>query len=308
MIHPTSNDGPSTQNMTTTFAIQAELHRKQRSIAVFGTFFVVIGLALASLGVRSANLTDVGLGILITLMAVAVTVATRMMARVEVQLFAATEQLDSIRNRVEKLEAPAIRTEVPTEPEPETRMSNLASLRHGDPSLPTTATSERQTFPRLAELLHQTAPDRATPQRDELGAEFHANIGSPDDLDRSAGQATDLLNRWEMGLRNRDLSECRAVFAILAERLEPGQVSPFKAQLDDLSDETEQSLRKMFAAAARRGDCHGLLAIGDRICEVLPDRPIAADFVRIKPMLREKSAAQRDPNELTQRAGAILST
>lgn len=294
--------------MTAPFAIQAELHRRQRSIAVFGTLFVLIGLVLAVLGVRSANLTDVALGILITLIAVAVTVATRMMARVEVQLFAATEQLDNIRNRVEKFEAPANQPEESTHGKPETRMTNLPSLGRGDASRLTTATLDRHTFPRLAALWDQTAADRATPPRNENGAESHANIDAPDDPDRSAAPATDLLNRWEIGLRNRDLSECRAVFAILVELLEPAHLTRVKTQLDDLSDETEHALRSMFAEAARRRDGHELLAIGNRICELLPDRPVASEFARIRPMLREKMAAQPDANDRTPRAGAILRT
>jgi len=52
-----------------------------------------------------------------------------------------------------------------------------------------------------------------------------------------------------------------------------------------LADRTEQRLRMQFAQRVHQGDVEGVLRIGNQMCELLPDRPIADEFRRLKPLL-----------------------
>ena len=69
-----------------------------------------------------------------------------------------------------------------------------------------------------------------------------------------------------------------------------------KAELERLADRVEASLRRSFAEHARRGNHLALLKVGEQIRALLPDRPVAADFERIKPALQKALARKRpDP-------------
>ncbi len=62
----------------------------------------------------------------------------------------------------------------------------------------------------------------------------------------------------------------------------------------DQPDDTERSLRQSFSEAARRRDYPGLLTIGERMCTVFPNSPIAENFKRIRPLLLRRFHALQE--------------
>ena len=68
--------------------------------------------------------------------------------------------------------------------------------------------------------------------------------------------------------------------------IEPG---PPKTQTVEDRQALERRLRREFSQRARRRDYAGLLEVGRRICAMLPGRPIAAEFERLRPMLVRKA-------------------
>jgi hypothetical protein len=65
-------------------------------------------------------------------------------------------------------------------------------------------------------------------------------------------------------------------------------VDRLRAGLQELVDRTEQSLRESFTGRLEARDVEGMLEVGERICELLPDRPVADEFRRIKPQLMSR--------------------
>jgi len=94
-----------------------------------------------------------------------------------------------------------------------------------------------------------------------------------------------LRREWKMACENRDLLRARRILLTLADTAEDDEVERLQAELDELTERTEASLRREFGECAKRRDFEGLLQIGERIRELLPDRPVAEDFARIEPML-----------------------
>lgn len=278
--------------MTQQYAIQAELHRTQRTITIFGFVFAALGLLLTVFGLRSESLVEIGLGLLIALTAGAAAAILRTLARVEVQLLATAGQIDEIRSRVGAIKAAVQQGATSREHDAILRTIDLAALGRGDPGVLTAATLDRSTFPRLATLLDQAAPDRVIRPQEE--GEAVSRLTSAAVPETSDSPPESVLARWETALKNRNLPECRAVFSIVVDVLEPGRVSHFKEQLDTLAEETERSLRDMFSAHARRANYDGLLVVGECICEWLPDRPIAAEFARLKPVLVQRASVKHE--------------
>ena len=87
------------------------------------------------------------------------------------------------------------------------------------------------------------------------------------------------------------------------------EAAPNVAQTYDALDETERRLRQEFSQRAHRRDYAGLLDVGRRICKLLPDRPIAAEYERLKPVLIRKAASARSDRNargLQSSPGAIV--
>ncbi len=62
-------------------------------------------------------------------------------------------------------------------------------------------------------------------------------------------------------------------------------VITMRQQLVELADRTERSLRETFRRHFHGRNYTGMLTIGEQICRLLPDRPVARDFKRIRPYL-----------------------
>jgi hypothetical protein len=102
----------------------------------------------------------------------------------------------------------------------------------------------------------------------------------------------DLLRTWKIGLRNRDLESCRTVYAALVDTVDDAVLESLKTKLQELADHTEHKLRESFAASRDRGDARGMIQVGQQICRLLPNRPIAEEFRSAEPHLQRLANPQ----------------
>jgi hypothetical protein len=106
----------------------------------------------------------------------------------------------------------------------------------------------------------------------------------------SVGMTTrNLLGEWKLAVREGDLATCRRVFSAIVDLSEPGAAAPLRELLDRLADQTETRLRRAFCDCVRRRDFSKALVLGRQFAELLPDRPVRAEFERLRPVLEKKA-------------------
>ena len=234
--------------------------RPGRSLRAACAVAAIMGVVLAGMGAWGMDLTALGIGLSLTLVAVAGTRGFRALARIKSRLRETNERLEDLRAGISGAEFPVSQSLQTSQDGPGTPPIELISLGQGDPRVLTAATLDESTFPRLATLLNEAAVKSA--------ADPYA---APEDNSDGA--------------------------------------SPTVVPTYDAANETEQQLRQEFSQRARRRDYAGLLDVGRRICELLPDRPIATEYERLEPaLIRKAAAAQSDLNarEVQPSPGAIV--
>ncbi len=239
---------------------QMNSQQTHRSVRAACALAAITGMVLAGLGAWAMDLTALGIGLLMTFVAVAGTRAFRALARIKSRLRETNKQLEGIRAGLSDASSPVLQSSQTSQDDPDTPPIELVSLGGGDPRVLTAATLGESTFPRLATLLNEAAVESA--------ADLHG--GAKDDS---------------------------------------AEATPITGQLYDALDETERRLRQEFSQRARRRDYAGLLDVGRRICKLLPDRPLAAEYERLEPaLIRKAAAAQPDRNarRVQPNPGAIV--
>lgn len=172
------------------------------------------------------------------------------------------------------------------------------ALGPSNPSALVAATLDRSAFPRLATSIADSSPTEghAHPASDAESTALWSSEPAPDAAQgtgRHGLTTLNLMRQWKHGLRSGNLAVCRRTYAALVDASDAQAAASLKRQLDDLVDRVEKALRAEFVASAQRRDYAGLLALGQRIVELLPDRPIAAQFLRLKPQLEGRSLLVR---------------
>ncbi len=204
------------------------------------------------------------------------------------------EALEDIRRRLDRVNPTTERAGTGESDKPSTQLMDLAAIGRGDPSVLAAARLDRDVFPRLVTTMEKQPPAEAAETQPENVQTSHPAAGSTDDhtvdeqtagADTTAATIKNLLREWKLGLRNGDLAACRAVFSTLVDTADMATVISMELQLVQLADRTERSLREAFRRYFRERNYTGMLTIGEQICSLLPDRPVAEDFKRIKPYL-----------------------
>lgn len=282
--------------MTPHRRIEDTTRRSKKTLYVIAGFYVGVGFFVAAPAALSGDRLSAFLGFLIISGALGAAVVVNAVLRLGARLSAIGESLDDIHNRLEQIELTYPSTETSASPESSTRVIYLTSFGRGDPSVLAAARLDRSAFPRLVTTMEEAPSAEAAHGRHEEANDLDATGGSSQTAEVKRGEAPDtfdaadvttknLLREWKMGLRTGDVAACRRVFSAFVDTADLTIVAQLGAQLEALADRTERSLREAFAECARRRDYTGLLEIGDRICELLPDRPVAEEFKRIKPHL-----------------------
>jgi hypothetical protein len=258
------------------------------------TFYVGVGFFVTVPAALTGDRLSAFLGFLIIGGALGAAVVINAVLRLGAHMQSMGERLDEIRERLEQIEAVYRSTETSAVAGSPTRLIDLASVGKGDPSVLAAASLDRNAFPRLVTTMEEEPPAEAAEAYADMQADAAAPADStpqphngelPDSPDAADVTFKNLLREWKLGLRNADLAACRAVFSALVDTADPTVVAGINAQLSELADRTERSLRAAFVERYRERDLDGMLVIGEQICELLPDRPVAEEFKRIRPLL-----------------------
>ncbi|MHC4695680.1 MAG: hypothetical protein ACYTFA_02935 [Planctomycetota bacterium] len=312
---------------------QAARHTRKTVFIIAGVY-VGIGFFVAAPAALRGDPLSAFLGFLIVSGALAGAVALNALLRLGVHQSEVGEAIDDVRTSLQRLErnGPSHNTcgtgsqpakDMGCEPVPHTAQStamiDLAALGNGDPSVLTAATLDRSGFPRLVTTMEEPPPTADDIGLMEDGPSTETAENHPRDLwhrfstgethgletratltpathPHGAGLTTrNLLRAWKVALRDGDLQTCRSVISALVDTVGPERLAPLKSLLQDLTDRTEQSLRKAFSDCLARKDYAGALQIGEQICTLWPDHGVAADFRRVKPRLQRLAGGQERP-------------
>lgn len=285
--------------------------RVKRTLNIVVALYVVIGFCVAVPAAFSGNRLNAFLGFLIISGALAAAAVIAPVLRIAARMAAIDDHLRDVRSRLRRIETAAEVRRAAEREDSTTTVVNLARVGRGDPGQLAAATLERDVFPRLVTTMEEAPPaDGAlvSPAEDAGGLEPRAaSAGEGKTGVAEAASAASpapvtsisLLSQWKMGMRDGDLFACRNVYSALVDTVDSGTLSSLKEQLELLADRTEASLRKRFAACLRDRDVDGMTRVGEEIVHTLPDRPIAEEFRRIRPLLlgslrlREDDPAER---------------
>jgi hypothetical protein len=195
------------------------------------------------------------------------------------------------------------------------RILDLAAIGPGDPTMLTAATLDRDVYPRLLATMDDAPPAQSGQAPDDpdsapIAWSVHSSSQAQEtsrpvaahppcsDADGPDGATTpatkSLLREWQVALDNADLAGCRAVYAAMIDVAGSDAVAPLAAQIEALADRVERTLREAFAAHVRRCDFDAAIAMGERMCNLLPDRRVCGEFRRLLPHLRRHADAAHD--------------
>ena len=226
-----------------------------KTLYVVAAFYVVVGFVAATVSALNGDRLGTFLGFLIISGVLGGTALLRAVLRIGVRLSAIGDAVAELHSRLGRLEAGL--NEVRDHAAPggysageagAVRMLDLAAIGSGNPDVLAAGTLDHEAFPRL-----MAKPAEEPPAPDEENF-------SPADDEQGSGEAYPALVD---GAGEEAAASLR----------------------EDLADRVERSLRKEFSSCVRKGDYAGGLAIGERICKLLADRPVAAEFRRIRPYL-----------------------
>ncbi len=274
------------------------LMRPEAAVRTVSALSFGAGLLLIVLAALSQRWLMALLGSLLLACALAGFLAARQLVELVARISEFSDGLEQIRRQLERIASTVERDgQDSTEASP-TSTIDLAAFGPGDPSKLVAARLDRDAFPRLVAMMEAEPPPEAAvigpgallgPAVAGETAREKSNRCAAES-DEPAMTAKDLLRAWRLGLRNGDLASCREVYAALVGTVNAAALGPLEMKLNELADRTESSLREAFAVYRRQCDCVGMIAVGERICSVLPDRPVAEEFRRVEPHLRRLAA------------------
>jgi len=308
--------------------METSRHTK-KTLYVVAAFYVAVGFVAATASALNGDRLGTFLGFLIISGALASTALLRAVLRIGVRISAIGEAMEGLHARLNRVEMGlrAMREHVGVDGRAATaggiRVLDLAAIGSGDPSVLAAATLDRQAYPRLVTTMDETPPaqsaeaeaaehtfmplrptltpsDERTLDAMETQSETNAQPNDTEDDDAGfAGAATkNLLRQWKVALRDGDLAGCRAVYSALIDTAGAEAVASLAAQVEELADRIERSFREAFSLRVRERDYAGALAIGERMCSLLPDRAVVAEFLRVRAhLLRRLDPEPAQPDE-----------
>ena len=274
--------------------IQRERRTRKTLYAITG-LYVVLGFMIAVPSAWAGDRVNTFLGFLIIGGALGIATAVSVALRSWTQVLQLDTKLGDVFHRLEQIREQLNRLEPPIDKRQHTKLVDLTQVGTGDPSPLVAASLQRDRFPRLVTTMDDQPPAQATtpPDRQQPGRPFDPS--APTELPVPSITTINLLREWRIGMRNKDLSICRRVFAAIVDTASPAESEPLRAQLEQLARATEEELRAAFTACAHARDYLGMLEVGQRILAVLPDRPVAGEFANLEPALRRRLLQEDAP-------------
>lgn len=265
----------------------------KKTLYVITALHVVVGFLIAVPAAFSGDRLSSFLGWLIIVVALAAAAVVNHVLRLGASIRSAGQSLDRLRGRFERIERMLREADEASSKTPEATIWDLAEIGTSDPCELVAASLDRDAYPRLVTTMDKEPPAESTEQapssvNDEAGPS--GSVAGRDDHQSVAGDpggvtTKDLHRQWELSLRRGDLAACREIFAAFVDTAESEIVVSMRRQLELLADRKETSLRERFSRCVREQDYAGLLLLGEQICVLLPDRPVAQEFKRLKPHL-----------------------
>ncbi len=296
--------------------------RARRILYIAVGFHFAIGLVLLVTSAMTGEYLGAFLGIAIVSGTLVAAVLIHWLLDIVGRASAVASTLDDLKAAVDAVRlssgTSAASSKAPKEPS-RVRTLDLAALGNGDPSRLAAATLDRDVFPRLVKTMDAAPPARSGELQDitsgdagttdSVGASSRATDHHETDAAFTNSPAAELAaknlwRQWKVALRNEDIAGCRALFSALVETADLHRIAQLCDEMEALADRTERQLRLAFSLRVRERDYVGALTVGERICTLLPDRPIAGDFKRIQPYLTRRRDAQADDHSgMRTRAG-----
>ncbi len=268
--------------------------RTRRTLYIITAVYVVIGFTVAIPAALSGDRLSAFLGFLIIGGALAAAAVVGAVLRLTARVLSVSESVEMLSESLERIEQTIEAAQNVSLADPGIHLIDLASVGDGDPSVLAAARLDRDLFPRLVATMERQPPsetpipDAPIAPADVAGGDDATETRSgtsADEIEPSGVTTKNLLREWRLGLRNGDLAACRAVYATLIDMAQPAALAPMKLQLDQLADRTEASLRDTFSRNVAARDFAGMLKVGEQICRLLPERPVADEFMRVRPHL-----------------------
>jgi len=278
--------------------LETSRHTK-KTLYIVAVFYVVVGFVAATASALNGDRLGTFLGFLIISGALGTTALLRAVLRIGVRISTIGEAVADMHERLDHLETGlnearegAALDERSAADADGVRMLDLAALGGGNPGVLTAATLDHEAYPRLVATMEEEPPalsNEVVARGEEQSASSWTiqaeSGGSCPEEDQTELTTKNLMRQWRVALRDGDLAGCRGAFGALMDAAGSEAVAPLGVQIEELSDRVERSLRETFSSRVRAGDYAGGLAIGERICSLLPDRPVTAEVQRIRPYL-----------------------
>lgn len=291
--------------------METSRHTK-KTLYVVAVFYIVVGFVAATASALNGDRLGTFLGFLIISGTLGATALLRAVLRIGVRISAIGDAVTETHARLGRLETELNEARSRSGLDDRTmrnaggvRMLDLAAMGNGNPDLLAAATLDHEAYPRLVATMEEEPPARS----DEVvarGEEQSASSwtiqtkaeGAGPEENQTEATTKNLLRQWRVALSDGDLAGCRELYSALVDAAGVEAVASLGEQIEELADRVERTLREAFSSRVREGDYAGGLAIGERICSLLPDRPITAEFHRIRPYLLGRLNREASTNDV----------
>jgi len=266
------------------------VRRTRKTLYLVAGLYIVVGFVVATLTAVQGDLLGTFLGFLIISGALSMAIIARTALHVLVRVAHIEASLDGFSTRLNRM-TPFVRDELESSAnEQECAATTESDAVLGLPEIGTghaeslaAATLDRDVYPRLV----STGETGAFDPHVEVIADAATTISSAPVNGAHGSSLTmrNLLQRWKAALSNDDLIECRKVLSTMVDLADSPTVAPLRVQLDRLENRVERTFRAEFVQYVRSRDFAAAIEMGERICTVLGNHPVAADFERLRPVL-----------------------
>lgn len=291
--------------MPTHASMMETTRHTKKTLYVVAAFYIVVGFVAATASALNGDRLGTFLGFLIISGALVATALLRSVLRIGVRISTVGDAVVDMHARIGRLETGLneVRERTALDGRSATdaggvRMLDLAAMGSGNPGVLTAATLDHEAYPRLVATMEEEPPARSeevvargeeqnascNPLRSDWTIQAESEGACPEE-NQTETATTNLLQQWRIALRDEDLAGCRGAYSALMEAAGAEAVASLGVQIEELSDRVERSLREAFSSRVRAGDYAGGLAIGERICSLLPDRTVTVEVQRIRPYL-----------------------
>lgn len=283
------------------------VRRTRKTLYLVAGLYVAVGFVVAATTAVEGNFLGTFLGFLMISGALSVGIIARTALHVLVRIASIEESLEDFSERIEGL-IPLVQNQssnvgsvgsVARSVQPMPTL-DLSRIGIGDPEVLAAATLDRDVYPRLVSSIEEATEDAtgfSNGHGSSAAREPERATVEPASSPANGHSVTtkNLLHQWKSAMADSDLKKCRQVLSALVDLVEPDAAAPLRTQIDELENRIEHTLRDQFSRQVRSREFSAALETGGRLCELLPDRPVAAEFQRLRPILSRRADAALVP-------------